>query len=47
MTCELLAKKLKQFHRLTGLNLEEFDELYDKFHNSWDLFITIACGLHN
>lgn len=32
---ERLSRKPKHFHRLTGLTLEEFDQVYDKYVSGW------------
>lgn len=39
ITYTSLAKRPQIFQRLTGVTLQEFDELLDKFSSSWDKFI--------
>ena len=36
ITYEKLVKKPAHFHRITGLHLDEFDDLYDKFTGIWN-----------
>lgn len=38
-TFEKLAKRPRVFQRLTGLTVEEFDLLLDKFNSGWQMFI--------
>jgi len=39
MTYAVWSKRPKHFRRLTGLTLEEFAEILDKFESSWQFFV--------
>src|SRR2546423_4287620 len=36
---DTLRKRPKHFHRLTGLTLPEFDQVFDKFVPSWNAYL--------
>lgn len=39
ITYEVWSKRPNHFRRLTGITVEEFNEILDKFQSSWQLFI--------
>lgn len=46
LTYESLAKKPQHFRRITGITLQEFAVLFDKFLSSWELHIRRASPMH-
>lgn len=39
LTYQKLVKRPKHLHRLTGLSVVEFEELFDKFQSAWNIYI--------